>query len=74
MKIRCLKLYSCNTLIKKNQQLKNAKVSIFNIEGKLMYENELTNNYLTLPSIASGIYFVSVKFNHKVLRGKLIVK
>jgi len=53
----------------------NSIVEIHTLEGKLVYNSKLINNFLRLPaSIKRGLYFVTVKANQQILMGKLIVE
>ena len=58
-----------------NQLLIN-NVSIYNINGQLVYNNtqEFQNNHrLSLPNLSKGVYFLKLNSNHQSITKKIIV-
>ncbi|MGB1248115.1 MAG: T9SS type A sorting domain-containing protein, partial [Chitinophagales bacterium] len=59
------------------KEMKNATISIINIEGKIVFEKVLesyTTNRIELPTIQEGIYFYSIRNVDNQFNGKLLLK
>ena len=68
-----------NILINSNELNQDAKIKIFDVLGKLVYEkNFFDNDYsqnltLNIDNLTSGVYIITVGINEKATSKKLII-
>ena len=49
-----------------------AGLFIFNIQGKLMYENKIINTTIDLSHFSKGTYFIKIESGESVINKKFI--
>jgi hypothetical protein len=59
-------------LIFKDKSASNINVELISFDGKVLFNNKLFNNTISLTNLSSGIYFVKVISNEKTIMKKLI--
>ncbi len=52
---------SNNLIIKSDSEIFDKIISIFDINGKLVFENDINANWIQLPDLKNGLYFFKIK-------------
>jgi len=57
-----------------DNNLKNSSIKVFDVQGKIIKSENITDNYLDVSDLVNGIYFYQISNNQELSQGKFSIR